>query len=173
MSDIETKRQLAKQLSEAAKKLEEEADEKEALEAAHVPDSFDDFASFFQSDFKWQVVDPNNQSWDLKAVPLTEAAKKCMDSLLNEDAHGLYEVIRNCTGIHDFYRDSASTLVYFSGFKAFFERLPNLKLVVSKEGREIVEQWFRDERGRLEEVRKNLQEKQEALNGIELLDGEE
>ncbi len=114
MRDIEAQRQLVKQLSEAAKKLEEEVTEKEALEAAYVPDSFDDFASFFQSDFK-----------------------------------------------------AIGGLV---GLKPIYEKLPNLKLVVSKECREITAQRLRDERDRLEKEHKDLQEKEEPLNRIELLD---
>ena len=179
MRNIEAQRQLVKQLSEAAKKLEEEVTEKEALEAAYVPDSFDDFASFFQSDFKWEVVEDSRPYWRLKALPLTEAAKKCLEFLLDKGhkVDPVYEIIRNTMGIRKFYRDSTSgSFIYFKaigglvGLKPIYEKLPNLKLVVSKEYREITAQSLRDERDRLEKERKDLQEKEKLLNRIELLD---
>lgn len=176
MRDIEAKRKLAKQLSEAATKLEEEAAEKEALDAVHVPDSFDDFASFFQSDFKWQVIE-DSPYWKLKALPLTEAAKKSHELLLHKASDVSYRIIRNTVGISEFYRDTTpGSCIYFKaieglvGLKAIFEKLPNLKLVASKECREITAQGLRDERDRLAKEHKDLQEKQELFDHIQPLD---
>lgn len=156
--DVESKRNLAKKLKEAAKKLEAEADSEGALKAAAVPPSFPDFASFFQSEhFQWELTDIKDDEgdlyyWSLKGEACSDVARQTIELLVAEPPSETFDAIRADTGTYDFYRSShtldskAAPFIYFkistrlNGVKKLLEKMPDLSLVISSEEKQYLKQ---------------------------------